>query len=314
MALTLASLGIAGAGAASGIMQANSASKAAAASNDIALRNYYLQRQMAQEQMRMAQAGSTDSRGNRTEYIPGVGWVTTPTERTRSLQTASDNEQLQRLTTDAIRARLVRERASQRGLQEGAAADSLLTQLTSPYQERPADVRGLLTARNVARANSGAANMRKRIGMQSLRQGGSGGYGNALTRLAQTEQADRRSAIADANYDAPVEASARTAARQGDVQNRYSGLAAGARAPVDVAFQPDQIGTSLSEQLAARARGAPGSSNSSGYIRAPQIGNTENTLPARLTGLSTAFNEFGKSPAGKNTNQWLDGLFSGWGG
>jgi hypothetical protein len=297
--LTLAGLGLSAGGAVAGLLSSGQGAAAQRAQNDVAFRNYYLQRQMAQEQMQLAKAGSVDARGNTTQFIPGVGWVSTPSDATRSIISASDGEERQQLTGDAIRRRLGSERNSTRSMAEGSAADSILAQVTTPYQETQNDVRSRLIARGVARAGSGPSAMRNRIGMQTLRQGGlGGGQTNALARITRDAQDTRRTAIADANYSAPTEASARTAATQGDLVNRYAALAQGARSQIGSPTQPSQIGSSLSEQLAARAKGAAYGSNTSGYISSPRVGSTETRTPVALDSLGAMLTQMARSRKG----------------
>ena len=107
------------AAAANGMQQGRAGAQAAAANNALGVQNYQLQRWIAQQQMEMAQAGQTDARGNRTTYVPGVGWVTTPTELTRQVADAGDRENLQQNTVDAQRSRLMRSLQATRQLREG---------------------------------------------------------------------------------------------------------------------------------------------------------------------------------------------------
>lgn len=348
MVLAEAGLALSGIGAIGGLLNSGSQARAIREQNNIAFQNYLLQRQIAMQQLEMQQrqlsyanaaqgrqeglqreqldqqrqmatAGQVDSRGNRIEYVPGVGWVTTPSQQTRALQTASDAEEMQRLTTDAIRSRMRRGRTEQQQLREGAAAEPLLAELTAPVQETPADVRGLLVNRNVARAMSGRNEMRSNIGRSSLRRGDANP--RALAELGRDGRADTRTAIAEAAYDAPVEAAARRTARLGDTTNRYNVLASRASAPDDVPFAPTGVGQSLSQLLAQRASaggqisvpgvGAIPQAQAVNVPQAPQYRNAESRWPVALDALGSALTEFGKTKMGTGATSWLDNLVTG---
>jgi peptide deformylase len=71
----LLSAGSSAAGVGLGALQAGQAQRAANVQNDLAMRQFYINRRIAQQQEEMARAGTRNARGDVTEYVPGVGWV-----------------------------------------------------------------------------------------------------------------------------------------------------------------------------------------------------------------------------------------------
>jgi phage gpG-like protein len=222
---------------------------AIAAQNDINFRNYYLQRQIAARQQEMAQAGTRDARGDVTEYVPGVGWVSRPTDTTRGIISASDSEERTRLTRDAVQQRLQRGNQFDRQLREGAEADVQRTDAGVGRQTLD-DIRGTLIARNAARANSGRLNAASTVGIRSL-QGASGA--DAIREMSRTAAPDLRTAITEAEADANPEFEARRAGREGNSLNRYNVLAGRATTPVGQQSAVTDIDNNLSSLLANRS-------------------------------------------------------------
>jgi phage gpG-like protein len=222
---------------------------AIAAQNDINFRNYYLQRQIAARQQEMAQAGTRDARGDVTEYVPGVGWVSRPTDTTRGIISASDSEERTRLTRDAVQQRLQRGNQFDRQLREGAEADVQRTDAGVGRQTLD-DIRGTLIARNAARANSGRLNAASTVGIRSL-QGASGA--DAIREMSRTAAPDLRTAITEAEADSNPEFEARRAGREGNSLNRYNVLAGRATTPVGQQSAVTDIDNNLSSLLANRS-------------------------------------------------------------
>ena len=237
----------------SGLFGANSAAKAnaaaAAAQNDINFRNYYLQRQIAAKQQEMAQAGTRDARGDVTEYVPGVGWVSRPSDVTRGIISASDAEERQRLTRDALQQRMQRGNQFDRQLREGADADVQRTDAGVGRQTLD-DIRGKLIARNAARANSGRLNAASMVGLRALQ--GAGGA-DAIREMSRTAAPDLRTAITEAEADSNPEFEARRAGREGNSLNRYNVLAGRATTPIGQQSAMTDIDNNLSSLLANRS-------------------------------------------------------------
>lgn len=285
-----------------GLQGAANQRAAQAAQNDINFRNYYLQRQIAQKQQELATAGTRDARGDVTEYIPGVGWRSTPTETTRGIISASDAEERQRLTRDALQQRMQRGNQFDRQLREGADADVQRTDAGIGRQTLD-DIRGLLIARNAARANSGRLNAASMVGLRSLQGAGSA---DAIREMSRTAAPDLRTAIAEAEADANPEFEARRAGREGNSLNRYNVLAGRATAPVGQQSAMTDIDNNLSSLLANRSyAGTMGMQGVGRNLVAPEIkANGDNGLD--ISNITTALRGGVKSAA---QSEWLRSLF-----
>ena len=270
------------AGGAAGLMNAGTGAAAARAQNDIAFRNYYMQQRLARLQEEMARAGTTNSRGDRTEYVPGVGWVERPTETTRGIIAASDNEERLRLAQDAPRARMRREDNFTRQTREGQEADAILGGMRTG-QQTPDDLRAAMIEAGVARAMSGANDMRGRIGLVSLRSG-TGGQ-EALASLGRNAMRDTRTAIAEARLEAPSEYQSRRAARVNPRLNQYQSLVARASAPDEVQFQPTNLDEGLGQALRSRMNMAPQALGAAMNVDAPNVAFREDRTPVALDSL-----------------------------
>jgi len=299
MVLPLIGLGLSAAGAVGGLMSARAGADAAATSNDIAMRNYLQQRRLAMLQEEMAQAGTVNARGDRTQYVPGVGWVERPSERTRSIIDASDNEERLRLALDAPRSRARREDNAVRQRREGQVADSILAGL-NVGRETPDELRAALIERNIARAVSGADDMRRRIGMQGLRTGQMSEQ--TLAQLGRNRIADRRTAIAEARVDAPEMFQERRANRVNPRLNQYNVMASRASAPDDVPYQPTQLAENLAGVLRSRMNMAPQAIGSAMNVDTPRIQSTESRMPVALDSLGQFLRSAGTQ--GQRNNWW----------
>lgn len=271
-----------GIGALQGLFGSRSGASAARAQNDLAFRNFYIQQRLARLQEQMARAGTVDARGNVTEYVDGVGWVSRPTDATRGLIVASDNEERQRNTGDAVRSRMRREGNFRRQANEGASADAIMAGMDRG-QQSPDSLRAAMIEAGVARAMSGANDMRGRLGLVGLRTGT--GSQTALAQLGRQGMQDTRTAIAEARLNAPSEYVARKGARVGNTLNQYNALAARATAPDDVPFQPSQIADTLDGTMRGRANTSAQALGAAMGVRPPSVSSTENRTPVATDSL-----------------------------
>lgn len=217
----------------------------------------FMQQLLAREYQQMAQAGNTNARGDRTEYIPGVGWVTTPSDATAGLISASDAEQRARLTSDSvIRRRGLQENESRR-MQEGQAADVFLQQLMQQPDYSVQSLRDELLNRVTTDTNKAFDRTADRIGTQALRSGASNA--GDIMRSLNAQRADAvRSAGAGVNNDARQLFEQLETARTGRAGNLYNLLASRASNFEDVPFQPSNVNDSLQASQAGQRGNALG--------------------------------------------------------
>ncbi len=278
------------AGSVMGMLNGNEAAAAQRQANNIALYNWLENRRNGELQRELATAGRTTARGDTTRYIPGVGWVSELGATSRGLQDASDREQLQRMTIDAMRARARRTANSNRQNVEGQFADRMLAQLgNAPIDQR--QIESLLMEAGAAEANSGAENARNAVGVNRMRTG-TGGE-TAIAALNRNQMLDTRSAIANARLRSGTETASRERTRMGNILDPYGMLASRAAAPDDVPFQPAGIGTDLDNSMLQQAVNAPGGMRGLTQIDAPRMGFAENRTPVGLASLGAALGQLG---------------------
>jgi len=118
--------------------QADAQRDATRANMDFNYANMAMRERERQEAIAMAKKlqaeqklGYTDARGMRTKFVPGQGWVSTPSDTMKRLFELQEAEQLNVLTKDLPMARAVRQRNYNRGLGEEALADTYKRKLAN---------------------------------------------------------------------------------------------------------------------------------------------------------------------------------------
>jgi hypothetical protein len=281
----------------------------AAAGLDMQWRNLQMQQQMQEFQREMATAGTTDARGNRTKYVPGVGWVEIATDKTKALLDASDSEELARLITDMPRERTRRDANAQFQSTERGEAEKRLLGLAAGGGRTLDDIEAALTEANLANIRDPVDDAASDINMQLLRSGT--GAAPIMEALAIRGSKDTRSALANARLMAPSLYQQEKAEREGGFLNPYGALISRGTAPDGIAFQMTPIGDALSAR-ADRSRAAAGYlsprpdmsgtglNNAFANVRASQP-NYGAFGAAFTAGLENAWKQFGYgTPANRN--------------
>jgi hypothetical protein len=134
-------------------------------------RNFYLQRDTAEENKRLAKATREDALGNKNEYIPGVGFVVRTTPMTKAILNSMQHEMLQRNRVDAPLARKQRlSNATRRGEEDEASRAAL-----AEYRFGPRESEGSFTsdAEDIALRSADRANNEttQALGRQGVRSG-----------------------------------------------------------------------------------------------------------------------------------------------
>lgn len=205
----------------------------------LAQEQFQEQKRIAGKQEEFATAGTQDARGNKTRYVPGVGWISDPTPRTKALLAASDAEEGQRLTTDASRVRRGKQANERSRLQEGRLADTYRRQLinrtgeVSPDQMR-SRMAEVMLADNAERGDQ-ALNA---IGMDNAR---AGTRSNLADDIMSKTSAGTRTALARARMDAPIQANENNQNIRNALLNSYNLMATRAGNAEDMPFQPTNV-------------------------------------------------------------------------
>lgn len=248
-------------GIASSIMGANAQNASAAYNYAAAQRNAeaadrerFMQMLMADRQYRQQTAPTTNARGDRTEYIPGLGWITTPSDASRGLIEASDAEQRRRLVEDPARMRRGQEENERNRLQEGNQADAFLQQLQNPDTIDRSALRDILYSRAVAGGNEGFDRAQEQASTSAARRGLP--TADIVSQIAG-QRADMR---AQAGMDSELQARSAVETLQNQDQqnnaNLYNLFATRAANTDNVSFQPTNISNELSAGLGAQRGGA----------------------------------------------------------
>ncbi len=213
-------------------------------------RENFLQRIMANRLLDLQLQPTTDAFGNRAEFIPGVGFTTTPAPAVKTLQDASIREQTQQLTTDAGRQREGRGRAAELGRRESGTANQLLSEFLR-IVSNPQDANELfqLLLGSGQQAFQGEQDRQlQQVLRQNLRSGGSAeSGGNIIAKFASQGAGQRRDAAVDARLKSITGADQINQSREGNAANLFNLFAQRAQNSFgNVAFQPEQISAQAS--------------------------------------------------------------------
>lgn len=245
---------------ANSVIQGN---RAASLQRAIALRNLQMQEQaqfkqnsLANRMLAMQESGQTDARGNQTRYIPGVGWVTTPSDMTRKLTDASDREELRRATIDAaLRRRGMQSNETRRGA-EGARADATFNEWGQDDGYDENRLFNMIRQRNREGLARGYDDESRNAMRQAMRSNNSNA-GSIIARLAERRAEGYRKADSQAKIDALTQSEGLKSGRDARLGNKYNMLASRATNYEDTPFQPNNLSNSLLATLTARNNTAP---------------------------------------------------------
>lgn len=138
----------------------------------LAIQNYMLQKRQADRQYELATASRQDARGNKTRYVPGVGWVQDVTSGTRDLIQGSDAVQRQNIIDMLTRGRGERDLALNRRLDEGSVSNTLLNEMKGRYGAPTKEsVVGSRKIADVTGVSENADNAKSAYGTAALRSG-----------------------------------------------------------------------------------------------------------------------------------------------
>ncbi len=269
-------LGSAGLGAMASSDAASTNAAISARNIQSAERENFLQRIMADRLLNLQLQPTTDAFGNKAEYIPGIGFTTTPAPAVKTLQDASIREQTQQLTTDAGRQREGRGRAAELGRRESGTANQLLSEflriVSNPQSAQ--ELFQLLLGSGQQAFQGEQDRQLQQVLRQNLRSGGSAeSGGNIIAKFASQGAGQRRDAAVDARLKSITGADQINQSREGNAANLFNLFAQRAQSSFgNVGFQPEQISSQASSlgtgqrsnvlgasQLAAfLSRGTPG--------------------------------------------------------
>lgn len=217
---------------------------------EFAQKNYLLNKQIAEQQQRMSEAGRTDSAGNRV-YFNGKDWVSAPTEATKGIISASQaNEREQHVAGGTRRELGQRNNFESRG-QAGNEADATLRLLRDRIG---APSLGGVGGRNaVAAATEVGANRDSLVDAVSrnlIRSGGTNNAGDrAINSIDDGAGRNLRTALAKNDAATPELTRVATEGWQTGMQNRFNPMQAVRSNITDAPFAPTQVGAPIDASL-----------------------------------------------------------------
>lgn len=310
-----------------GILSSGQQSAMNRAALDAQYQQMYLNRYLAQQQLNMSQAATRDARGNVTEYVPGYGWITTPSDMTKRLIASEDRENLLRNTRDAVMGRVIRERTANARGDEAGTADTLLRRANADQGRTPGEVRSANIGADAAAVNDPARDIIRTVAANKVRSGGTGVAQSAAIKAAQdTQNRGVQSAIAEGYRNGPNKYYEEGTNRNAANLNPYNLMATRAQTPLDVAFQPQSLTDALDKAgQGARTAGVYGLGSTMGVGRGAEA-TIASLLSSRArdigSGYATALGGLQNILKGTNIDNWWDNITgkgrsggsSGWGG
>jgi hypothetical protein len=195
---------------------------------DISLLNYYAQQKAqrdawaeAQRQQAEQKLGTTDAQGNRTRFIPGVGWVTELSDKQQQLSDLTEAEQLRQLTDEAGRESENSKRARDRRGREDILASAAEDEMRLARRPSVGGLRQLLLARGAAERNRQADRAGNASARQNIRAGGRNAAGLVQGARAEADADSARQAGIDAQLAATGMADSMFAQKRDAGRNLY---------------------------------------------------------------------------------------------
>lgn len=265
MVLPVAALGLTAAGT---IMGAMNAADANAANREIGLLNYYEQiaaRQRAEQEARRQQSeaklGQTDAAGNRTYFMPGVGWVTDLSDTQQQIQDMSEQEQLRQLSQGA-RDERVQERANDRRNNEDTLASEADREFRDARRPDAGALRQLFLARGAEERNRAADRAGNAAATSAIRGGGTNAAALVQGARASADASNARQAGIEAELMAGQEADRRFAADRDSAAQLYDyfrkmSTSGTGNAPVFQPNAPGKTSTAMADQSLTNIVGRP---------------------------------------------------------
>ncbi len=227
----------------------------------MAMQDYMLRKKQQEQQYELATAGQQDARGNKTVYVPGVGWKTIMTPESQAMIGRSDAVQNQGYVESLGRGADERRSAFNRRLTEGSTANPLLDAIRYGYG---------------APSREGVAGASKIAGVTGAGEAGDqarSGYSSAALR---TESGSAPLSTTIANIDRGATQGIRSALSRGDAEagplfqqmtdqfnqgklNPYNMLASRASNVENMPFNPEGISGSIDATSMRRGVMAPDS-------------------------------------------------------
>lgn len=245
-----------------------------------AQQNYLLQKQIAEQQQRMAEAGRTDAAGNEV-YFNGKDWVSKPTEATKGIISASQaNEREQQVKGGTRRELGQTNNFASRGnaANESASVLRLLRDRIGAPTEEGVRGRGAIAA--ATEAGSNRDSLVDAVARNTIRSGASSNAstGRTLDNIEVGAADNLRTALAKNDATAPEQFRVANEGWETGRANKFNPLNAVGSNITDAPFAPTQVGAPIDASLnqaatygaATSGKGAGAINQASGLIMGQQ--------------------------------------------
>ncbi|CAB4197441.1 hypothetical protein UFOVP1323_28 [uncultured Caudovirales phage] len=216
-----------------------------------AQRNYMLQKQIAEQQQRMAEAGRTDAAGNEV-YFNGKDWVTKPTEATKGIISASQlNEREQQVKGGTRRELGQTNNFASRGgaANEAASVLRLIRDRVGAPTEEGVRGRGAIAA--ATQAGSNRDSLVDAVARNTIRSGANtnGTVSKTLNNIEVGAADNLRTALAKNDATAPEQYRVAQEGWETGRLNKFNPLNAVGSNITDAPFAPTQVGAPIDASL-----------------------------------------------------------------
>lgn len=304
------SIALMGGGILTSLLGQNSQNKLAKQQLSDSEANSKQQMALAEEQAKMAQAGSVDQYGNAQTYDPTTNtWKTALSATGQQMSDADRQEQLRQLQYDAPMARGEAIAAAQRRSQEGDVANSELSQLRDQISGKtavtPASIAASLRLNRTEAAHAGMDQAKQAFNTNALRTGmGASASGAALADAAKSNADYMAQTMGNPDMEGLNAATEMNNTNRGSLTDAYAAMASRATGAPGFQYTPSGQSSSLAQSLAnnknigvsgtGAAAGAVGNAAATalnGYKVAGPASIPNYSAP--LNGLATMWSDYG---------------------
>lgn len=220
----------------------------------LAMQQIAEQRRLAKQQYELSTASRTTARGDRTSYIPGQGWIETPSADTASRITGDNALAQKEFVRQMVAGEPQRDRDARRQVEESGAAEPLLREFEGGYGMPTRE--GVVGKHKVAAATA-SSDASDRLGNAAagaaLRTGASSvPLGASLASLNRGAASGLRSSLAGAEDEGDQMFQSAYKQAAGNKLDPYNMLAT--RATGTNPVKPDNIGASTDASLSNAAQ------------------------------------------------------------
>lgn len=212
--------------------------------------NYQLQKKIADDQLRMAQAGREDAAGNKVRF-DGKNWTVDTTPETKGIIKASQLNEREQQVKGGFRREAGQSANFENRGQAGNLADAVLRQLQNGSGAPTLEgVRGRNTVAAATKVGANRDMLVDAVSRNLIRSGGSGAASDhALSNIDDGASRNLRVALADSDANAPEQFRQQREGYETGMMNKWNPLNAVRSNLTDAPFAPTQVGAPIDASL-----------------------------------------------------------------